>query len=384
MRVILGIDPGSRLTGFGVVRAAGGRMNYLASGCIRLSPAEPLATRLQKIYEGVSSIIEEHAPTELAIEEVFMSKSAGSALKLGQARGAAIVAVAVRGLSVFEYSPSSIKQAVVGTGRAEKTQVQHMVCTLLGLPAAPQARCARCGAVPCSYRREPPARAAGTRHTPLRRALAHDRESAGMIGRLRGILLEKRAPDVLVEANGVGYELQAPLGTVMRLPALGQEVLLHTHLSIREDAHQLFGFGSREERELFRSLVRVSGVGPKMALAILSGMDADEFVLCVQRNDASALVRIPGVGKKTAERLIVEMRDRLREWRPDLAAVRGVPAPDVAAAGRNRMLADAESALIALGYKPQEAARAISAAQADGVDTSEELIRRALKGMGAK
>lgn len=206
-----------------------------------------------------------------------------------------------------------------------------------------------------------------------------------MIGRLRGILLEKQAPDILLDVHGVGYELQAPLGTVVRLPAIGQEVVLHTHFAVREDAQQLFGFWTREERELFRTLVKVSGVGPKLALAILSGMDADEFVLTVQRNDTSALVRIPGVGKKTAERLIVEMRDRLREWRPDLAAVRGAAAaPDIAAAGRNRMLADAESALIALGYKPQEAARAISAAQAEGVETSEELIRRALKGMGAK
>ena len=139
MRVILGIDPGSRLTGFGVVRAVAGKTSYLASGCIRLSASDSLATRLQKIYEGVCSIIDEHAPTELAIEEVFMAKSAGSALKLGQARGAAIVAAAVRGLTVFEYSPSSIKQAVVGTGRAEKTQVQHMVRTLLALPGVPQA-----------------------------------------------------------------------------------------------------------------------------------------------------------------------------------------------------------------------------------------------------
>jgi Holliday junction DNA helicase RuvA len=206
-----------------------------------------------------------------------------------------------------------------------------------------------------------------------------------MIGRLRGILLEKQAPDILLDVHGVGYELQAPLGTVVRLPPIGQEVVLHTHFAVREDAQQLFGFWTREERELFRTLVKVSGVGPKLALAILSGMDADEFVLCVQRNDTSALVRIPGVGKKTAERLIVEMRDRLREWRPDLAAARGsVAAPDIVAAGRNRMLADAESALIALGYKPQEAARAISAAQGDDVATSEELIRRALKGMGAK
>jgi Holliday junction DNA helicase RuvA len=206
-----------------------------------------------------------------------------------------------------------------------------------------------------------------------------------MIGRLRGILLEKQAPDILLDVHGVGYELQSPLGTIVRLPPIGQEVVLHTHFAVREDAQQLFGFWTREERELFRTLVKVSGVGPKLALAILSGMDADEFVLCVQRNDTSALVRIPGVGKKTAERLIVEMRDRLREWRPDLAAARGaVAVPDIAAASRNRVLADAESALIALGYKPQEAARAISAAQGDDEATSEELIRRALKGMGAK
>ena len=206
-----------------------------------------------------------------------------------------------------------------------------------------------------------------------------------MIGRIRGILLEKQAPELVLDVHGVGYEIQAPLGTIVRLPALGQEVVLYTHFAVREDAQQLFGFWSREERDLFRALVRVSGVGPKMALAILSGIEADDFVLCIQRNDTAALVRVPGVGKKTAERLIVEMRDRLREWRPDLAAVRGAgPEPDIAAAKRGRTLADAESALIALGYKPQEAARAISAAQTDPDDTSEELIRRALKGMGAR
>ncbi|MFM7784633.1 MAG: crossover junction endodeoxyribonuclease RuvC [Gammaproteobacteria bacterium] len=139
MRVILGIDPGSRVTGFGVIRASGARTQYLASGCIRLPPAEPLAGRLQRIFESLGQVIDEHSPTEIAIEQVFMSKSAGAALKLGQARGAAIVAAAVRGLAVHEYSPSSIKQAVVGTGQAEKAQVQHMVRTLLSLPAAPQA-----------------------------------------------------------------------------------------------------------------------------------------------------------------------------------------------------------------------------------------------------
>jgi holliday junction DNA helicase RuvA len=205
-----------------------------------------------------------------------------------------------------------------------------------------------------------------------------------MIGRIRGIILDKQAPELLIEAGGVGYEVQAPLSTFYRLPPLGQEVVLHTHFVVREDAQQLFGFWHRDDRSLFRDLIRVSGVGPKLALAILSGMEADEFVRCVQRNDSSALVKLPGVGKKTAERLMVEMRDRLREWRPELAVTgAAAPGPDIAQTSRNRMVQDAESALIALGYKPQEATRAVSAVLDEDVSQSEELIRRALKNMGS-
>jgi len=137
--VILGVDPGSRLTGFGLVRAEAGRVRYLASGCIRLDPAAAMPQRLAQIFRDMSQIIAEHVPDELAIEQVFLARSAGSALKLGQARGVAIVAAAQRGIPVFEYSPTRIKQSVVGTGRAEKEQVQHMVRALLSLPAAPQA-----------------------------------------------------------------------------------------------------------------------------------------------------------------------------------------------------------------------------------------------------
>ena len=205
-----------------------------------------------------------------------------------------------------------------------------------------------------------------------------------MIGRIRGIILEKQAPDLLVEAHGVGYEVQAPLSTFYRLPPVGQEVVLHTHFAVREDAQQLFGFWHRDDRSLFRALIRVSGVGPKLALAILSGMDAEEFARCVQRNDTSALVKLPGIGKKTAERLMIEMRDVLREWRPEFAPARaGATPPDIAAASQNRMVQDAESALIALGYKPQEAARAVSAVLDEDVRESEELIRRALKGFAS-
>jgi len=198
-----------------------------------------------------------------------------------------------------------------------------------------------------------------------------------MIGRIRGILLEKQAPELLVDVNGVGYEIQAPMTTIYKLPALGEAVELSTHLIVREDAHLLYGFASSQERALFRALIKVNGVGPKLALTILSGMDVEDFVRCVRDNDAAGLVRLPGVGKKTAERLLVEMRDRLRDWHVDGLAVAEGAAQLPARA--NDHLLDAESALIALGYKPQEAARMIAAVNKESVATSEELIRLALK-----
>lgn len=200
-----------------------------------------------------------------------------------------------------------------------------------------------------------------------------------MIGRIRGTLVHKQAPLILVEVGGVGYELQVPMTTLFQLPALGAEVSLVTHFVVREDAQLLYGFIEEGDRSLFRELIKVSGVGPKLALTILSGMDAQSFARCVQRDDVSSLVALPGVGKKTAERLLVEMRDKLRDWllRPDAAqgdadAHRGlVPRADI--------VADAESALISLGYKPQEASRMVTAVNDDSVTASEELIRRALK-----
>lgn len=153
-----------------------------------------------------------------------------------------------------------------------------------------------------------------------------------MIGRLRGEIVVKRPPHLLVDVGGVGYELEAPMSTFYDLPAVGAAVLLHTHLVIREDAHVLYAFAREAERALFRSLLRVSGVGPKMALAILSGMNADEFARCVQRDDAAALSRLPGIGKKTAERLIIEMRDRLA--RPDAADFGVAVRPQTAEIGR--------------------------------------------------
>jgi Holliday junction DNA helicase RuvA len=198
-----------------------------------------------------------------------------------------------------------------------------------------------------------------------------------MIGRIRGKLIEKQAPEILVDVSGVGYEIQAPMTTIYQLPALGENVELFTHLVVREDAHLLFGFASQQDRALFRSLIKVNGVGPKLALTILSGMDVNDFVRCVRDSDTAGLVRLPGVGKKTAERLLIEMRDRLRDWHVDGGAVAD-GSMQLPARGNDYLL-EAESALIALGYKPQEATRMIAGVKSEAVTTSEELIRAALK-----
>ena len=202
-----------------------------------------------------------------------------------------------------------------------------------------------------------------------------------MIGRIRGKLVEKQPPDILVEVGGVGYELQVPMTTLFRLPELGAEVSLVTHFVVREDAQLLYGFIDERDRSLFRQLIKVSGVGPKLALTILSGMDSASFARCVQRDDISSLVALPGVGKKTAERLLVEMRDKLKDWLGQANVGGGVAAAGLAPVAVTDIVADAEGALIALGYKPAEASRVVAAVNDDSIDDSEELIRRALKSM---
>ena len=202
-----------------------------------------------------------------------------------------------------------------------------------------------------------------------------------MIGRLRGVLVEKQPPSLILDVKGVGYELEAPMSTFYRLPELGQEVTLITHFVVREDAQLLYGFSDKSERQLFRSLIRVNGVGPKLALAILSGMEAEMFTRCVHEQDATMLTRIPGVGKKTAERLIVEMKDRLNEWQPALAALeQAATSKTPTTNARHDPVQDAVSALIALGYRPQDASKAIAGVEAEGLST-DQLIRLALRAM---
>lgn len=199
-----------------------------------------------------------------------------------------------------------------------------------------------------------------------------------MIGRLTGTLLEKQPPQILLDVNGVGYEVEAPMSTFYKLPVLGEKITLHTHLVVREDAQLLYGFADKRDRLLFRELIRLNGVGPKLALALMSGLEVDELIAAVQAQDTSVLTRVPGVGKKTAERLLVELKGKFTAWEGGpVTLLPGAAAAVPVASGAS----DAVSALIALGYKPQEAGRAVSAIKEDGL-SSEELIRRALKGMG--
>ncbi len=197
-----------------------------------------------------------------------------------------------------------------------------------------------------------------------------------MIGFLRGKLIQKTPPQLVLDVQGVGYEVEAPMTTFYDLPALGQEVKFHTHLVVREDAHILFGFASETERMLFRTLIKVSGVGPKLALTILSGQSVAEFYRCVDDNDVKALVRLPGVGQKTAERLIIEMRGRLPALNDSASE-----------AGRNQTPAtlgnspkqEAITALCALGYKPPDAVRMVQAIAVED-KSCEDIIRLALRG----
>lgn len=194
-----------------------------------------------------------------------------------------------------------------------------------------------------------------------------------MIGLLRGNILQKQAPDLLLDVNGVGYELLASLTTFIDLPEINHEVTLYTHLIVREDAHTLFAFSSIEERALFRILLKVNGVGPKMALAIVSGMTANEFAQRVHNNDVAGLTKLPGVGKKTAERLIIEMRDRLPKP-SEQTQLDGISTSPT----MHNLEDEATAALLALGYKPTQASQMVAKYSSDGLSV-EEIVRKALK-----
>ncbi len=199
-----------------------------------------------------------------------------------------------------------------------------------------------------------------------------------MIGRLQGIILEKQPPQILLDVQGVGYELEASMTTFYNLPECGEKIVLHTHLVVREDAQLLYGFHSLSERLMFRNLIKISGVGPKLALTILSGMSASDFTRCILEEDSKALTKLPGVGKKTAERLVIELKDRLDK--DDAVKLPGVSGAVGSKVERQvNPVNDAVSALISLGYKAQQASQMVRELDVEDKST-EEIIRAALQG----
>ena len=199
-----------------------------------------------------------------------------------------------------------------------------------------------------------------------------------MIGWLNGVVRDKRPPALLLDVNGVGYELEAPLSTFEKLPETGESCALYCHQQVREDAHNLYAFATLVERDVFRVLLRVNGVGAKLALAILSGLSVGALTSAVNDGDTATLSRLPGIGKKTAERLVIELRDRLAQM-PGLATLTsGAGATAAAAPTRGDATAEAVNALVALGYKPPEASRLVAALETDDLGV-EDIVRRALQ-----
>ena len=199
-----------------------------------------------------------------------------------------------------------------------------------------------------------------------------------MIGRLSGQLLQKQPPELLIDVNGVGYEVSAPMSTFYALPEVGENLVIHIHMVVREDAQLLYGFSTESERALFRTLIKINGVGPKLAITLLSGIAANDFIRCIHDNDAAALVRLPGIGKKTAERLIVELKDKVgsEEDANDATDSAGV----ISNSPIKSPIGDAVSALISLGYKPNDASKMVRSIETEGLNT-EEIIRQALQGL---
>lgn len=206
-----------------------------------------------------------------------------------------------------------------------------------------------------------------------------------MIGFIRGVLAHKEPPRLLVDVNGVGYEIEVPMSTLFSLPDIGTEVFLRTHLVTRDDQQILFGFATEDERRLFRSLVKVSGVGAKLALTILSGISVEGFVQCVQMDDKATLVRLPGIGRKTAERLILDMRDRVDQMASDPGALRGAGSVNgqggLPAGGGPSPRAEAYNALVTLGYKHSEVQKMLERVAMDD-QTTEDILRLVLKSVG--
>ena len=358
----MGIDPGAANLGFGIVRVEGSRMVALDGGVVETTPELPMERRLERIHKALAELIAWHEPQAMAIEDVYFGKNVRSAMAVGQASGVAMLAAAQRGVRCFSYTPQAIKMAVCGSGAAGKKQVQRMVGTLLGLPEPPSPdHAADALAVAICH-----GGGAG------RRAGGRSGGGAGrMIAAVRGEVMVRRADHVVVDAAGVGYRLAVSSETLKAVPATGRDVFLHAELISRDDSLSLYGFASEEERDLFRELISVSGIGPKVAIAALSGGSARDLFRAIAAGDAKRFQAVPGIGKRTSERIIVELREKVAGALEEEVAIAAEDGSDPRALARD--------GLVNLGYAPLEAEQLL-----DGIDGEdpETLVAAALRKAG--
>ena len=366
----------------------GSALIHVVHGTVRPPRSSPLAVRLHCLYRALAQVIEEHRPDAVAIEQVFVASSPRAALVLGQARGAVLAAVAAGGLPVSEYTPSQIKQGVAGSGAAAKPQVQAMVRRILGLERAPARRRRRAG------RRDPACARAAARRARRDRPPRGARASRGrfavrgearaVIARLEGVLREQGPTRVIVDVGGVGYAVQIPLSTFTELPDEGKIVALHVHTHASEGAIQLFGFATRAELVAFELLLRASRVGPRLAQTILSGITPAALLEAIRGARIATLRAVPGVGAKLAERILLELRDRVDEL---ALAVAGAAAPGAARRAASDPAAREQtlSALVNLGYPRSQAERVVEEAASEAGDsaTLETLVRGVSQEVGA-
>ena len=378
---IFGIDPGSHRTGYGCVERIGSRHVLVICGSLSGPPRATFPDKLNAIHDGLKALIMRHRPDCVAVEDIFHARNVRSALKLGEARGVALLAASEAGVPVVSYAPAAIKRAVVGYGRAEKHQVQQMVKLLLNLEQPPTphdvadalavALChlqSSTGAIPERLRAE---RRQTAIHAPVLARLS------AVIALLRGSLIEKHPSRVVVDVGGVGYDVQVPLSTFYELGEPGATVVLRIHTHVREDLIALYGFSTPLEQDLFERLIAISGIGPKLGLAVLSGIEPVDLIRAIRTQDVARLTKIPGVGKKTAERIGLELKDRL----PQVAVQAAEPAPGT---GRpeDQLRDDLLSALVNLGYQAASAEKAIDRVIKASPDAGfEQALREALRSM---